>query len=401
MMRIYTAAILLAAPKLHAGPMNAPAGESALRVWSVPSTLVSANISAMPQEFPRIETGADLLVPDPALIIIDAPSLSPNPATLVSPAETITARSADTMNSAHRIASAISDGGKAEVVYDTTRLNDFGSRLSRRTGDNGARWKMHKNLARKIVDHGAFFMAPFHSAMQRPIIDAAEYLAANGDAESVSRLAKLFTQFTPADSQYNPRADVRAEIRAAAARALVRLLPRDEALNFAANYISQTGAVNMRGEPVISLLKLLKKQGLREVSPVLMEQARRVKEQFENETALFKTGKKRSLHYENLYKYEDLTYTAYQLSTDPRGREEALRSLIAEYNRADVGSFRYRSHDNINIILCQIVDHDLAAAPAERARVVAQLNAERFENDMSYYQDLKKLTGKEFLISGV
>jgi len=64
--------------------------------------------------------------------------------------------------------------------------------MIRRVMCSGPERKMYKELARKLVDEGEWFMIPLFSGMQTPILSAIKYLAKTNDIDSVPRLKRLF-----------------------------------------------------------------------------------------------------------------------------------------------------------------------------------------------------------------
>lgn len=272
----------------------------------------------------------------------------------------------------------------------------------------GARWRMNKGFARKLVDEGRFFMIPLNSGMQTPVIDAVEYLADTKDTDSIPRVRKLFDKFTfgadteSFDGGWGPMDYMPPLIQAVAAEALLKLLPLPQAKEFAITALTKIGARHLGRDTVTNLLGFLKAQRMRETAPVLLDQAEKERAVFDRKLADYQGGSSRGLTYAGLYKYEDMAYAAYQLAADARLKEMALQMLIAEYNHADA-NINYdhptgRPHDHIDIIVSQIVDHDLADDPVNLSRVKALLDQRRLGKDMDSYRRLKEIHNKPVLI---
>ncbi|MFA6093311.1 MAG: M3 family metallopeptidase [Elusimicrobiota bacterium] len=320
---------------------------------------------------------------------------------------------ASAMNAADTRGVSEASGWENPLRRPYASFKNFRNDLLRRTMGVGNPWMMHRSLARKVVDEQGWFLLPLFSGMQNVMEDAVKYLAEIHDTASIERLRKLFEHYTPgaqkkdqdsydyaggrATSIYGPQDYIPPKLQGLAAKALLQLMEPQQASEWlrAQFYIAlkQPGYV-LSSETLHELISCAKKNGQKEIAPVLLQLAQNIRGRFDNYFSRIQYDLKNghdvsSIGYEDLSKSNLLAAAAFSLASGPQVRSQALDMLVTEYNHADAGEgYADRPHDAIlNRVLSLLAE---LRDPAQRAPIIARLNPERYAEDSGndYYANV-------------
>jgi len=281
-----------------------------------------------------------------------------------------------------------------------------GDDINYRTAKDGA-WLMNKKLAHALVDEGECFSVPLWSGMQTPLLTAVIYLEETFDRESIPRLRKLLAMYMPhltAEKSDEPTIAIpwclSSEegkcVQAATVECLLNLLPLKESMQLAQQILRPEAALHLSGRTITVIKKYALKHEIQLLYRSLFNLGMEIKKQFDRRATAFKAGQSMGIAYEKLYGYEDLVYTAYQLARNTKDKEESLNALVAEYNHPDGLSkhlMSSRSHDVIDMIICEIVEVGLANQPEDRKSLIVRLSPDIFEHDLERYRRIMNREG--------
>lgn len=272
------------------------------------------------------------------------------------------------------------------------RLQNWVADNERRMRGAGPRWEMYKRLARDLVDKGDWFWIPLDSGTQIPLIDALLYLAEISDRKSIPRLKKLVKRYTaPSPNSknedewracrgggfvkalYGPADEIPKEVQRRAIESLLRLLSLPEAKKYTEELFDEIDIESLDWRTIKTLTGFIEKNKMAEFSSRVLKLGKTMKFIFDGCSKSFNS----------LYGYEELVFCAFNISEENAEKKEAWWILIEEYNHPDGYDKYKRSHDRIDLILCEIVDRERREG---QSRTEPLLDQRRLAKDMPYYR---------------
>ncbi|MBI3929126.1 MAG: hypothetical protein HY319_26515 [Armatimonadetes bacterium] len=252
----------------------------------------------------------------------------------------------------------------------------------------GPRWHMSTRLARKLVADQSLFYLPLTSGMQAPLFDAVRYLGRTHDRESIPQLRNLYRAVArpePGSRTYSWEGatvtsfsdDSGGPLQQATAQALLEILSRREKREFVAEQL-RSGATLKGG--TWGLVGEAIRQGMSELAPTLLTQAREARALYNSQLEDFQQGRSSCLSYRTLGNFWWLAAGAWCLAATHEQKAEALGEMVGQYNHLVKSDPNHGGHgDRLMLLLekefpeedrARVLDrlHPPAAQEWERAR---------------------------------
>lgn len=165
-------------------------------------------------------------------------------------------------------------------------------------------------------------------------------------------------------------------LQAATASALLKLMSRQEALEFAIDSLQSHAFRSMGRATTEAFLEFIERHRVADAGFLgkLLETAKETRDHVDRDRS---NG--------SLYKFEDMAYAVWKLSAgNARNlsviRQQALDLIVEEYNYPNIYlphegySEGARTHEHIDMIVMKMLEEDLTDSPAEYAELLGRLN---------------------------